>query len=577
MTNLRFPVLFFIATLAIAAILNQNVKADDYYWDYTGVIHNDWNNNPFVTSTFTWFNATSGSLSFTAPSGGAGNRAYINNGGEVKITADIPDIQDIFVGQGTGNSGTLYHSAGNTFQGTVGWMYVGEDGGTGTYVMSGSAVQGKELLLVGRGGNGSLVMTGNSQVTNNVIVVGEGVDSVGTADVSGDAKIHSASAVYIGEAGGTGTVNIFAEYDEFSAYPGTVETNGYIAIGRNGGTGTVNIMDGATLRKTVVDDGDPNNVSYSEYSLIVVGSLGSGGTGTINLAGGGNVWSDTGIGLNETDGQAGIINQTGGTVTVHDFVNGESLDLDMNGWGQGEYYLSGGDLHAETIKVGGGLFNMTGGNLVATDFIGTLEQDGGTILPGDWSTAGMMAVTGDYNMNAGTLNINLLGTTPGTDHDVVDVSGSINLGGSLSVYLSGGFQPDAGDSFDILNFTTLSGNFTAINLPSLNAGLSWDTSNLLIDGTLLVASSALAGDLNNDGFVGIDDLNIILGNWNQSVPPSDPLADPSGDGFVGIDDLNEVLSNWNAGTPPQQPGAHIPEPTCVAYLLTSTLVWLRRY
>ncbi len=64
--------------------------------------------------------------------------------------------------------------------------------------------------------------------------------------------------------------------------------------------------------------------------------------------------------------------------------------------------------------------------------------------------------------------------------------------------------------------------------------------------------SAIPGDLSGDGFVGLTDLNIVLGNWNQNVPPADPLADPSGDGFVGIDDLNAVLGNWNAGTPPVQ-------------------------
>jgi len=75
--------------------------------------------------------------------------------------------------------------------------------------------------------------------------------------------------------------------------------------------------------------------------------------------------------------------------------------------------------------------------------------------------------------------------------------------------------------------------------------------------------SALAGDLNGDGFVGIDDLNIVLGSWNQNVPPANPLADPSGDGFVGIDDLNEVLGNWNAGTPPDlsQASDTVPEPS----------------
>jgi len=75
------------------------------------------------------------------------------------------------------------------------------------------------------------------------------------------------------------------------------------------------------------------------------------------------------------------------------------------------------------------------------------------------------------------------------------------------------------------------------------------------------------GDLDSDGFVGINDLNIILGVWNQNVPPADARADPSGDGFVGIDDLNTVLGNWNAGTPP---AAAVPEPAtaaCIALLL----------
>jgi fibronectin type III domain protein len=71
------------------------------------------------------------------------------------------------------------------------------------------------------------------------------------------------------------------------------------------------------------------------------------------------------------------------------------------------------------------------------------------------------------------------------------------------------------------------------------------------DYALTVASTtAITGDLDGDGFVGISDLNIVLGNWNLNVPPGDPLADPSGDGFVGINDLNIVLGNWNAGAPP---------------------------
>ena len=44
------------------------------------------------------------------------------------------------------------------------------------------------------------------------------------------------------------------------------------------------------------------------------------------------------------------------------------------------------------------------------------------------------------------------------------------------------------------------------------------------------------GDLDANGFVGISDLNIVLGNWNQNVTPGDFLSgDPSADGFVTQD------------------------------------------
>ena len=78
-------------------------------------------------------------------------------------------------------------------------------------------------------------------------------------------------------------------------------------------------------------------------------------------------------------------------------------------------------------------------------------------------------------------------------------------------------------------------------------------------------SGSLPGDLNGDGFVGGDDLDIVRSFWGQEVTPGNKLkGDPSGDGFVGGDDLDEVRAHWGEGTPPA-PGA-VPEPhMCVFF------------
>jgi hypothetical protein len=98
---------------------------------------------------------------------------------------------------------------------------------------------------------------------------------------------------------------------------------------------------------------------------------------------------------------------------------------------------------------------------------------------------------------------------------------------------------------------------------------------VLYSATDVLLEVTLPGDLNGDGFVGIADLNIVLSNWNQNVPPADPLADPSGDDFVGIADLNVVLGNWNAGTPPGQETS-IPEPASVLMMMPGFAAVLRR-
>jgi len=85
-------------------------------------------------------------------------------------------------------------------------------------------------------------------------------------------------------------------------------------------------------------------------------------------------------------------------------------------------------------------------------------------------------------------------------------------------------------------------------------------------------SQPLAGDLNGDGFVGGDDLDIIRSFWGQTVTAGDLLqGDASGDGFVGGDDLDIIRSNWGQGTPP---AASVIEPATSTLLLMGAAVFM---
>jgi len=81
-------------------------------------------------------------------------------------------------------------------------------------------------------------------------------------------------------------------------------------------------------------------------------------------------------------------------------------------------------------------------------------------------------------------------------------------------------------------------------------GQAVDISNLLL---------AHAGDNNFDGFVGAQDLDILLANWGSQVAAGDLHAgDWNEDGTIGVADLNLLLGNWSVGSIPE---VNVPEPT----------------
>jgi T5SS/PEP-CTERM-associated repeat protein len=486
------------------------------------------------------------------------------------------------------------------------------------------------LIFIGDTGTGTLTVEAGGAVSDTNGFIGYLLGSTGTVTVTGAGSTWTSNSIIVGdkgdgtltvEAGGmvTGGGSIGVDFDSTSTVTvtgaGSTWTGNGIDVGING-DGTLTVADGGTASTSkiarIANNSDSNGTAtvtgagstWTNSKTLLVGEF---GTAALNIEDGGAVSNTIGS-IGDRPGSTSTVTVTGAGSTWTNssglYVGGGDLEAGGTGslsvldsglvevtgtlkiWNPGSTItLNGGSIKATTIA-GGTFFDFLAGTLSVESFLGTLVQDGGTLAPG--ISPGITTVSADYNLNAGSLEIEIGGLTAGTEHDHVDVTGTLNLGlgSTLDLSLINGFTPVIGDSFDILDWGSITGSFDTINLPALGVGLGWDTNSLLIDGTLSVIKTGPIGDLDNDGFVGIADLNIILANWNQFIPPGDPRADVGGvggtgpDGFVGINDLNVVLGNWNAGTPPlAEASVVVPEPGSLAVLGVAlmTLCGVRRH
>jgi probable HAF family extracellular repeat protein len=144
-------------------------------------------------------------------------------------------------------------------------------------------------------------------------------------------------------------------------------------------------------------------------------------------------------------------------------------------------------------------------------FLGEFIGDGGSTGGGDIFFEGDLRpgnspaqVTYENNVFLGsrsTLEIELGGLMPGVEHDKIVVDGSFALDGTLQVSLINSFTPQAGNSFDILDWDNLTGTFDTLALPVLSGSLVWNTDQLYTTGVLAVVAPGLAGDYNQNGTV----------------------------------------------------------------------------
>ena len=446
--------------------------------------------------------------------------------------------------------GTFNVDSGTTLNGSPNAAPTAAAGSAGNTLNTSGAlnVDGAVLFNGGAGGPGSVT-------SPPIVLFGPGGDGAaggvlnatgGPVDLNGSAAMRfdggaggsTGGTAFGGNGGDGGTINISGAAVTLND-SSTLSASGGIGgagvlVGTGGAGGALNLNSGSLIQ----------NGSSSVHLLGRDVLLDVSAGGTLNLLGGDYTINDNAT-LDLRAGQ-GIGSPTGETISITG----------------GTFQMNGGTVFASTIEhPGAGSFNLDGGALHVEDFNGTLEQNGGTLVPGD--SPGTTTVTGDYNLTAGTVAIELAGLSRGTQHDAVLVGGALNLGAgsSLDVTLLNNFSPSLGDSFDVLDFASVNGTFGAVNLPGLTNGMTWDQSQVHTEGLLLVLSG-LAGDYNNDGLVDAADYTVWRDNQNG---PAGTLPNDATGVAIGQPQYDAWRANFGAAFPTAP--AVIPEPAAVALLL----------
>jgi T5SS/PEP-CTERM-associated repeat protein len=365
---------------------------------------------------------------------------------------------------------------------------------------------------------------------------------------------------------------------------GRVVTAGML-LGDNDGTGHVMVRDdGSRIENDELVVGfmgtgyfDAHSGAAVDTATNVVVAERSTGVGTLTLRGSDTSLNATqGIYLGGSDAEAGGV----ASMTVADGATanvGQTLRI----WDRAGLNLTGGILKSPTVDhTHGGQFDFTAGRLEVVDFQGTLQNNGGTLAPGN--SVAVSNITGNYvQADEATLEIELAGDDNSDplnpNYDRLDVGQIAVLDGTLELLLRDNFLPTLGSQFEILTTGMVrSGQFADVFAPVTN-GLTFEVLYLPRSVVLEVVDAAvLAGDYNADGVVNSADYVVWRNYEGQGVtlPNEDPTVTP---GMVTSEDLDVWRTHFgqtagHAARFSSSRTAAVPEPDAMLIAMVGMLV-----
>ncbi len=193
------------------------------------------------------------------------------------------------------------------------------------------------------------------------------------------------------------------------------------------------------------------------------------------------------VAQNSTVNFAASASQTINPIAYGNFGNNNNSSATLNG----------------TITVAGNIVQsgLLKGN--ATLIVPNGLTNTGTVAPGN--NSGLISVTGNFaNAPAGKLDIELGGnTTAGVDYDLLAVSGTATMNGTLDVASVNGFVLQAGQHFTIVTANAVSGTFAIVNWPAGVIGTVTYTATTvelnIVSGPLPIRLISFTGSLLQNG------------------------------------------------------------------------------
>ena len=481
-------------------------------------------------NTFTGnITVTSGLLSYAADSalGNAANTITLNGGGLLDANSSLTINRNVSIGA-SGGIFRLYGSSTGTLNGIL--------SGSGAF----SRTDGGTLILAGNNtysgtftsaNGGNLIVTGtNAAATYNInagsIQIGNN-GSTGSLNAGSSVNIGASGAMYVRRTDSVSATSILPSTINFSAAGSRFEYNpnsSSAALNLNQDMGAL-VSGVASTGLFRVSGGTLTLASGTDVvaDTMSLGLLSATNLGTLNI-GPGSTFTTRWVNIGADGNNSGIVNQSGGTVTVQTGGNGFRLGHWSNGTNPGSAY------------------NLSGGTLDTTAVLSTISWDGAAtfnLSGGTWKAGAINFDGGGVDTALGTLNI--------TSTGVLEVGGNIGASSTSAegVFLGGGTLKATGavtvnsnlaanaSTTSVLdtngNVVTLAGNITGtgtINVQSLPIGNTvkfsttvTQTVNPVITGatelqkvgtgtTTLTAVSSHSGDF----FVDAGRLNLAAGS-----------------------------------------------------------------